>query len=94
MLSQKHRADIAAWANVVGLKSRRSGAPSLSADSSRETLLRWLQWNDPDGAYTDDARESDASIDGPPNTLEEAWEMLDQQYDWDGVQGTEAARVS
>jgi hypothetical protein len=43
---------------------------------SREELISWLCWNDPNGIYTDDASE----IDGfPPITLEEALEIAVRQ---------------
>ena len=67
------RSVLANAANAAGRLSRRAGAPVLDADSSRETLIAWLSWNDPNGAYTDEAcvREGE-----PPLTLEGAWDQL------------------
>ena len=40
------RSVLANAANAAGRLSRRAGAPVLDADSPRETLIAWLQWND------------------------------------------------
>jgi hypothetical protein len=71
----KKRADTAAYCNLIGLQSRRVGAPEIAADSSREQLLRWLRWNDPNGIYSDAATEAEGY---DPITLTVAWELLDQ----------------
>ena len=68
------RATVAA--NEAGRSSRRSGAPRLHVDSSRQTLIRWLCWNDPNGCYTDEAT---AVEDIDPTTLETAWELIIEQ---------------
>ena len=66
---------VAIRANEAGRGSRRRGAPILSVRSSRETILDWLQWNDPNGAYTDERAKIE---DFEPMTDNEAWQMLDE----------------
>lgn len=44
---------VAACANEISYSSRRRGAPKISIDSSRETIIDWLTWNDPNGDYYD-----------------------------------------
>jgi hypothetical protein len=91
------RADIAAWANRASQKSRRAdGAPRLTEHSPREILLNWLQWNDSNGAYTDAAvrAEHPGEVEGTDYdlaTMQDAWDWLEQQCNWDGCIGTEAA---
>jgi hypothetical protein len=47
----------------------------LLCNGTREDLIRWLAWNDPDGAYSD----RDARAEGwDPLTLEQARQMVDQ----------------
>lgn len=60
-------------ANILGETCRIPGAPLLRLDSSRETVLAWLQWNDANGAYTD---EETSNEDLEPMTLEQAWEAF------------------
>lgn len=67
------RANIAHDANEVAMSSRRPGAPSLSDESTREQLIAWLSWNDPNGSYTDEAL---AVEDYEPMTTEGAWEAI------------------
>jgi hypothetical protein len=50
-MSPERLAIIVAAANVAGSTSRRSGAPTLALDSSRDTLVAWLKWNDPNGDW-------------------------------------------
>ena len=69
------RASLAKRANEIALESRYGGAPHLTADSSVETLSRWLQWNDPNGAHTA-ARTRAEGFD--PYTLDEAWDLIDE----------------
>src|SRR5690348_18091035 len=38
-------------ANEVGRLSRRPGAPVLDASADVPTLVRWLEWCDPNGEY-------------------------------------------
>lgn len=79
----KSREALIRLSNELGESCRIPGAPLLRLDSSRETLLEWLQWNDRNGAYTD---AETASEDLEPMTLEQAWEALqntwkDDHYD-------------
>lgn len=67
------REALAALANEAARTSRRSGAPLLSAESSREVVLDWLQWNDANGCFTD---ERAAVEDFDPMTLDEAWSLV------------------
>jgi hypothetical protein len=67
------REDVALRANVIGKASRRPGAPTLSAESSRETLLAWLQWCDPNGCHVDELATADGF---EPMTIDEAWEQV------------------
>jgi hypothetical protein len=70
------RAAVAVKANDAGRLSRQRGAPRLTADSPRHTLLRWLEWNDPNGSYSDEA----GAIEGaPPLTVDAAWELIADQ---------------
>lgn len=66
------RAEAIEIANVEAATSRRPGAPRIYPNSSRETLLRWLVWCDPNGEWSrhlaGDLREEDEPID-----LEQAW---------------------
>lgn len=77
-----NRKRLAEAANEAGRSSRRRGAPRLHADSPREDVLRWLQWNDPNGGYLDPEPEpnDDGDLvmydDREPLTKEEAWEYL------------------
>jgi hypothetical protein len=64
---------LAERANEAASLSRRAGAPRLTAESTRETLIAWLQWNDPNGSYTDEL----ADIEGfDPMDLPTAWDAL------------------
>lgn len=47
--------------------------PVLRADSSRETLARWLQACDPNGAHTDSAAIAEGF---EPHTIESAWAAI------------------
>ena len=60
---------LARAANAAGRLSRRPGAPVLSAESPRETLIAWLQWNDGNGDFDNPVvwRE------GPEGLLDEGW---------------------
>lgn len=60
-------------ANEVGRTARYRGAPVLSPDSARETLIAWMQWNDPNGVHTDELAELEGF---DPYTLESAWEAF------------------
>lgn len=70
------RALLASCANEHGRQSRRIGARTLSATSSREDVLAWLQWNDPNGTYEDCCYE-DCHADCEPVSLEDAWQLLE-----------------
>lgn len=72
---RRTRADIADAANRGAAQSRYRGAPPLQWNSSRETVTRWLQWNDPNGAHTDALAEAE---DIDPYDLDSAWEALEQ----------------
>lgn len=52
----------------------------LSPDSTRETVVDWLQWNDPNGIHTDALA---AGEDFDPYTLESAWDALASMLDDD-----------
>lgn len=39
---------------------KSGGEPPLTIDATREELLVWLQWGDPNGAYTDEATERES----------------------------------
>jgi len=64
---------LATKANEVGCLSRAPGAPSLASESGREVLLAWLQWNDPNGCYTDDLAATEGFA---PMTTADAWAHL------------------
>jgi len=67
------RAALADVANVIGRSSRRRGAPYLTADSPLDTLIRWHQWNDPNGCYS----AAQCELEGfDPPTVERMWELL------------------
>jgi hypothetical protein len=70
------RSEIAVAANLAGEGSRRGGAPRLTAASSRGTLLLWLQWNDPNGVYDDEAAEAEGF---DPLTVDDAWDLIAEQ---------------
>lgn len=67
-----HR-EIAALANECARLSRYAGAPTLRAESTRETLTEWLQWCDPNGSHTDDLAIAESC---DPYTLERAWDAI------------------
>lgn len=69
---------MAAQANKLAAQSRSPGAPRLTADSTREALIAWLQWNDPNGCHTDALAEVEG-ID--PYTTETAWDALREMID-------------
>jgi hypothetical protein len=67
------RTDLVDQANEVGRVSRRAGAPPLDANSSRQTLLAWLQWCDANGCWLDEL----STLEGfEPLSAEEAWEEI------------------
>ncbi len=72
-LSGVERAMIAASANRLARASRRPGTPVLRAESPREDVVAWLQWNDPNGAHADELAVMDRV---PTYTLEGAWSAL------------------
>jgi len=39
---------------IDNVSSRRLGQPSISDTSTREELIAWLEWNDPNGVYSDE----------------------------------------
>lgn len=43
---------LAAMANTVSLTSRRPCGPLITGASTRDEVLRWMWWNDPNGAYS------------------------------------------
>lgn len=69
------RVALAHAANQASSSFRRGGAPRLTATSSREDVIRWLQWNDPNGAHTDSLAQAE---DIDPYTADEAWDALAQ----------------
>ena len=72
------RAATAMLANDTAARSRSAGAPHLTAESPRETVIAWLQWCDPNGCHTDDLslKEWDDVY-----TTETAWEALAAMLD-------------
>ncbi len=66
-------ADVAAQANAIADLSRRPGAPTLTATSTRETLIDWLMWCDPNGSHTDALATGDG-VD--VHTVTTAWETI------------------
>lgn len=67
------RERIAELVNIASHGSRRGGRPVLTGASDRETLIAWLQWNDPNGCHTDAL----AAVEGfEPYTLDRAWEAV------------------
>ena len=68
-----NRAAVVLAANEAGRLSRYGGAPVLSEDSARETLVLWLQWCDPNGSHTDELALRDRC---DPYTLDRAWTAL------------------
>lgn len=51
-------------------------APCLTADATRGEVLAWLEWNDPDGMYTDSALRGEST----PMPLGAAWAHVNDQY--------------
>jgi hypothetical protein len=81
LLSLEARKVLADKMNDAGRTSRRRGAPHVTADSDRATLIRWLQWNDPNGRYSDEDAKRD---DMDPLTVETAWDLIaDQLSDYE-----------
>lgn len=71
---KKTKEELAAGANSAGKLSRRRGAPGLSAKSPRADVVRWLQWNDPNGSHTDAQARREG---GAPYTAAGAWDALE-----------------
>ena len=83
------RTALASLANAIGQASARRGAPHLTAEATRETLIAWLEWCDPNGTYADPVKgctcEDDTcershrtgDDDFDPLTIESAWELVD-----------------
>jgi hypothetical protein len=67
------RAQIAARANAEAKLCRYGGAPTLSADSPRESVVAWLQWNDPNGSHDDYLAEKDGC---DLYDIDRAWDTL------------------
>jgi hypothetical protein len=69
------REHLASVANKLAREMRRGGFPRLTAQSSRETVIDWLQANDPNGIHTDRLAMAE---DFDPYTLssETAWVAL------------------
>ena len=71
------------FANQAGRESRRPGAPILTEASTLDQLVMWLEWNDPNGQYTEDFGYSNnetgewvSAVKVPALTLEEAWAAI------------------
>jgi len=75
---QQRRDAIADRANEAASLSRRGGAPTLEETSTRETLIAWLQWCDPNGSHTD---ELAAKEEADPYTLATAWDAIAEMLD-------------
>jgi hypothetical protein len=69
------RAELVTAANALARESRRGGAPRLRIDASRETVIDWLQWNDPNGSHRDDLAIREGA---DPYDLAGAWQALEQ----------------
>lgn len=67
------RERLAKLANDEARGSRRGSAPVLTAASDRESVIAWLQWNDPNGCHTDALARAE---DFDPYTDAAAWEAL------------------
>lgn len=78
-MARQRRADMIAWANRVSFFY--AGAPKLSKRPSNAAVLKWLVWNDPSTA--------NLTIESP----QDVWDWLEQEYNWDGVQGSRAAAL-
>jgi hypothetical protein len=74
-MSPSKRAALVVLANESSRLSRRGGAPRLTPESSRETLLAWLQWNDRNGVYLDHLAIADGA---EPMSLDEAWTAISE----------------
>jgi hypothetical protein len=61
-------AGLARRANEVARLSWKKGAPKLTANSSRETLLAWMAWNDPNSFWDED----------PDLSMGDLWEGIAQ----------------
>lgn len=72
-MNDAEREKLASEANGMARQSRTGGAPALNKASTRETIVRWLQWNDPNGTHLDDLAEQEQL---EPYTLDEAWDAL------------------
>jgi hypothetical protein len=57
----------------------RCCAPRLSAHSSLETVVEWLQWNDPNGSHTPELAMAE---DIEPYDLDAAWEALEDMLSY------------
>ena len=68
-----HPVKIIAWANV----HPRLTPPQLSAAPTRDELISWLIWNDPNGVYTD---ENNAAEGWDPLPIEDAWRFVVDCY--------------
>ena len=53
MVDIDNKAALVEAANEAGRNSRRAGAPTLTVDSDRLTLIAWLKWNDRNGDFDD-----------------------------------------
>ena len=69
----KERATVAACANEA-VNGARDAYPTLSCDSTRETLIAWLCTVDRNGCWTDRDMVSEG---WDPMTIDEAWEQVD-----------------
>jgi len=73
LLTAGAKEELAKRANALASMSRRGGAPSLTGRSSIDAVSRWLQWNDPNGAHTEELALKE---DIEPYDEEGAWEAL------------------
>ena len=72
-MSPQERASVARAANDLAAQSHARGAPGLSPDATRETLIAWLQWEDGNGAWSD----ADSRREGmDPITVDVAWHAV------------------
>lgn len=62
-------------ANMTSRESRRGPGPHLPENPTREQLIGWLVWCDPNGCYTDEDNAVEYP-DEPPMDLETLHEIL------------------
>jgi hypothetical protein len=69
-------------ANMTSRESRMGPGPLLPEDPTREQLIEWLDWCDPNGCYTDEDNAVEYP-DEPPIELETLHELLCHWFESD-----------